>query len=218
MTSGVTRLSELEDFIDPEILNCFPFGFLEKNCFLPVRGENGGVVIVAADALRVDLGEIQRRLKVPLSLKTAPAEVILEAIHKHYYHPTSSKKIIDDLGDREMEGLQEEINGETGDLLDLANKAPVIRLVNQILYRATTMRATDVHVQSTETSLRVRYRIDGMLYDMFILPKKYQAAVISRIKIMSNLDIAEKRIPQDGRTTFKADSQQIDVRVSITPT
>ncbi|HPP12425.1 MAG TPA: ATPase, T2SS/T4P/T4SS family, partial [bacterium] len=216
--AGLPVLKNLEALIEPELLNSFPFGFLQKNQFLPVRGQDGGVLIIAADPLQIDLGEIQRIIGKEVSLASAPAEIILEAIEKFYYHPTSSRKIIEDLQDKEMEVLQEEINGESGDLLDLANKAPVIRLVNQILYRATTMRATDIHLQTTETSFRVRYRIDGLLYDMFVLPKKYQPAVISRIKIMSDLDIAEKRLPQDGRTTFKADSQQIDVRVSIIPT
>ncbi len=219
MTSpGSEIVKDIEPLVEPELLTSFPFSFLQKACFLPLRGENGKVLILTADPLQLDLGEIQSILGKEVKLQIGPADLILDIIQKYYYHPSSSKKIIADLQDKEMEVLQEEINGEGTDLLDLANKAPVIRLVNQILYRAVSMRATDIHLQTTETSFRIRYRIDGMLYDMFVLPRKYQPAVISRIKIMSNLDIAEKRIPQDGRTTFKADNQQIDVRVSIIPT
>ncbi len=148
-------------------------------------------------------------------------EEILNLLKKHYYSPSSSQKIIQELSRDEAvlgESFTEDLPAQNGDLLDLANQAPIIRLVNQIFYRAILMRASDIHIQSLESHLKVRYRIDGMLHDILTLPSKYQPAVISRIKIISDLDIAEKRIPQDGRTGIRVEDKQIDVRVSIIPT
>ena len=117
-----------------------------------------------------------------------------------------------------MTHLEEDIDVESMNLLDLANKAPIIRLVNQILYKAISMRASDVHINIGESVMKVRHRGGQFLHDIFVLPKKFHPAIVTRIKIISNLDIAEKRIPQDGRTSIKIDSKTTDIRVSIIPT
>ncbi|MCM8767609.1 MAG: type II secretion system ATPase GspE [Candidatus Omnitrophica bacterium] len=211
-------IENFEDRIDPEILNIFPYNFLKNNCFIPVNGENGEILIITNNPLNLDIGEIKTILKREIKIALSSEEKINEFIEKFYYHPSSSKKVIDDLSTEESLHLEEDIDTETSNLLDLANKAPVIRIVNQIIYRAISMRASDIHLQVMESSLKVRYRIDGILHDIFVLPKKYHPPIITRIKIMSNLDIAEKRIPQDGRTSIKVDSKKIDIRISIIPT
>jgi len=210
-------LEDPEPFIDPEVLTKFPFSFLQRNCLIPLRDKERGIIVAIDDPLRLDPGEIQAMLGEKFIVARAPAEKIRESLERHYYRPTSEKRIIEDLKDETIVDIQDEL-GESGNLLDLANKAPVIRLVNQIIYRAISMRASDIHLQSLENSFKVRYRIDGVLHDIFILPKRYQPAVLSRVKIMSDLDIAEKRVPQDGRTSIKTDGAQIDIRVSIMPT
>ncbi|MBI5360737.1 MAG: type II secretion system ATPase GspE [Planctomycetes bacterium] len=104
------------------------------------------------------------------------------------------------------------------DLLDMANKAPIIKLVNMVFFQALKMRASDIHIQPYEDKLQVRYRIDGILYDMMTPPKKIQDAIISRIKVMGKMDIAERRLPQDGRDTIKLGDSEIDIRISSVPT
>jgi type IV pilus assembly protein PilB len=204
----IKYLDNFEDRIDPEILNIFPYNFLKNNCFIPVLGDNGDIFIVTSNPLKIDIGEIKTILKKDVRIVLSSEEKINDCIEKFYYHPSSSKKVIDDLSSEEIIHIEGDIDTETSNLLDLANKAPVIRIVNQIIYRAISMRASDIHLQVTENSLKVRYRIDGVLHDIFVLPKKFHPPIVTRIKIMSNLDIAEKRIPQDGRTSIKVDSKK----------
>ena len=207
-----------EEKIEPDLLNLFPFSFLKNHSFIPLKGENGEIIITTSDPLKIDIGEIKEIIKKDVKIAISSEEKIIQCLEKYYYHPSSSKKVIEDLSSEETVHLEEEIDTETTNLLDLANKAPVIRIVNQIIYRAISMRASDIHIQATETTLKIRYRIDGVLHDIFVLPKKYHPAIVSRIKIISNLDIAEKRIPQDGRTSIKVDGRKIDIRISIIPT
>ncbi|MHC5211744.1 MAG: GspE/PulE family protein [Planctomycetota bacterium] len=104
------------------------------------------------------------------------------------------------------------------DILDTSSKAPLVKLVNMIMFQALKMRASDVHIQPYADRLQVRYRIDGVLYDMEAPPKKYQDAVVSRIKVMGKMDIAERRLPQDGRATLRLGEADVDVRISSVPT
>ena len=124
-----------------------------------------------------------------------------------------------------MEGIEEGNLESLGDdledvehLRDLASEAPVIRLVNLVMSRAIESRASDIHIEPFERDLKVRYRIDGVLYDVESPPKRLKAAVISRVKIMAKLNIAERRIPQDGRIKMKVLGKEIDLRVSTLPT
>ena len=107
---------------------------------------------------------------------------------------------------------------ETADLLDDASDAPIIRLLNHVITQSIKARASDIHVEPVQNSFKIRYRVDGILYDLLAPPKWILPALISRIKVMSNLNIAEKRLPQDGRFEVKIGTQNIDVRVSIIPT
>ena len=98
-----------------------------------------------------------------------------------------------------------------------ANEAPIVKLVNHLIVQAVKEDASDIHIEPFEKELRVRYRIDGEMYQRVIPPKRYQSAIVSRIKIMANLNIAEKRIPQDGRIQIKVGDKPIDLRVSVLP-
>jgi len=119
--------------------------------------------------------------------------------------------------DENVISLDTEIE-EGEDLLDVSRKAPLVKLVNMILFQALKMRASDVHVQPFADRIQVRYRIDGVLYDMEAPPKKYQDAITSRIKVMGKMDIAERRLPQDGRATLRLGEADVDVRISTIPT
>ena len=119
--------------------------------------------------------------------------------------------------DGDIGSLAAEID-EAEDVLDVSNKAPIIKLVNTILFQALKMRASDVHFQPYPDRLQVRYRIDGILYDMDPIPRRVQDAIVSRIKVMGKMDIAERRLPQDGRATIRLGDGEVDVRISSIPT
>ncbi|HQG43909.1 MAG TPA: type II secretion system ATPase GspE, partial [Spirochaetota bacterium] len=144
---------------------------------------------------------------------------IMKIINNHFdvLKEDSTTSVIENLEESDFEILSSPIT-ETEDILDMANEAPIIRLVNTVIKQAIEDRASDIHIEPFEKDLIIRFRIDGILYNMFTPPKKYQAAIISRIKIMSNLNIAENRLPQDGRIQLKVGGKDIDIRVSVFPT
>jgi general secretion pathway protein E len=123
---------------------------------------------------------------------------------------------LQELEPENIKSLQAEID-KSDDLLDMANKAPVVKLVNAILFQALKQRSSDIHIQPKEVEFVVRYRIDGILQDVMTLPKSVQDAFISRLKVMGKMDIAERRLPQDGTTSFVAAGREVDVRVSSLP-
>jgi general secretion pathway protein E len=140
------------------------------------------------------------------------AEEIADAISSE---SSSMDRIIEDYDEGSIDVNEE---GDVDHLKDLASEAPVIRLVNLIISRAVELQASDIHFEPFEDSFHIRYRIDGILHDMESPPKNLQAAVISRIKIMSKLNIAERRLPQDGRIKLRVQGKQIDFRISSLPT
>jgi general secretion pathway protein E len=142
----------------------------------------------------------------------------LGAINRFYEQSADTpEEMIQSMDTESSDRLLHELE-ETEDLLDVSDEAPVIKLVNLILFQAVKERASDIHIEPFQKELKVRYRIDGILYQRLNPPKKYQSAIISRLKIMAKLDIAEKRLPQDGRIPIKIADKDIDIRVSIIPT
>src|SRR5690606_8502477 len=148
----------------------------------------------------------------------APESGILDLIEKFYGNQSSSLgRIVEGMEESDLESLSDDAD-DIEHLKDLASEAPVIRLVNLIISRAIESRASDTHIAPFDRDLKVRYRIDGVLYDVESPPKRLKAAIISRIKIMARLNIAERRIPQDGRIKMKVLGREIDLRVSTLPT
>jgi 4-hydroxy-3-methylbut-2-enyl diphosphate reductase len=122
-------------------------------------------------------------------------------------------ELLEGLDEDDLIGIAAEID-ETEDVLDIANKAPIIKLMNTIMFEAQKNRASDIHLQPFADRLQVRYRIDGILYDTKVIPKKIQDALVSRVKVMGKMDIAERRLPQDGRTSLKVGDGDLDVRIT----
>ena len=187
---------------------------------LIATGEVNGVMKVATcnpfDFHPID--DLALMLGHTVSLVMAPKAEITGLINKAYQKKMDVvDEMLEDLEQDEMAGIAKELE-DGHDLLDMANKAPIIKLVNMMMFQALKMRASDIHVQPYEDKLQVRYRIDGILYDMMTPPKKIQEAIISRIKIMGKMDIAERRLPQDGRATIKLGDNDVDVRISSVPT
>ncbi len=191
-----------------------PHRFLRAFPSIPVHLENATLSIVMADPLDVETqSAIRLRTGFDLIVYLAPESVILEQLERLYGgEESTSEKLIETLG----EGFGEDENIEH--LRDLASEVPVIRMVNLIISRAVESRASDIHIEPFEKDLRLRYRVDGVLHSIDPPPNQLRAALISRIKLMAKLNIAERRLPQDGRIKLKVLGKEIDLRVSTLPT
>lgn len=205
-----------EKMADPELLAKLPLQFLRKHAVVPIRHDDK-VVFVTSDPFDFQPLDEMRLLIGPADSAVAARSAIIEGINR-FYPLEGTKEMIAELS--EEPGLDRvmdfgEIHEE--DILGMASEAPIIKLVNHILYQAVKRDASDVHIEPFEKEVRVRYRIDGELYNVMTPPKRIQAALSSRIKIMANLNIAEKRQPQDGRIQIKIADKAIDIRVSVLP-
>jgi general secretion pathway protein E len=202
---------------DLDLLARVPLKFLRDNKVMPVMID-GQLVILTANPFNFQpLDELNMLLGGGARYEVAPHTVIEEGINR-YYPIEGTKQMIEELEEEQEAGgtlAFEEI--EEKDILAMAGEAPIIKLVNHILFQAVKRGASDIHIEPFEKEIRVRYRIDGVMYDVMTPPKRLQGALSSRIKIMSHLNIAEKRLPQDGRIQIKVADKAIDIRVSILP-
>jgi type II secretion system protein E len=216
---GVPFLSAEELPLTPPPLKHVSPKYLRQYVACPIALEGATVTVATADPtnpLLVD--DLQQSLGVTIKLCVAPAPAILEAVERAYGANTALQKIVEGMGpasaDRHTEP-EEDVNH----LRDMAFEAPVVRLVNLLIEEALAADASDIHIEPFEDSLRVRYRIDGLLYDQEAPPRRLQAALTSRIKIMAEMNIAERRLPQDGRIRVTAPGgRRVDIRVSTVPT
>ncbi len=210
------------DYNDPDQLFAkIPIHFMKKNKMVPFKKKGSSILVAIADVLNIqpldDLKMIFPQFDFEALLTTE--EEIQRIINDHFHalNSESTDDVIEDLEESDFEILTSAIS-ETVDIMDMANEAPIIRLVNTAIKQAVIDRASDIHVEPYEKDLVIRFRIDGILYNMYTPPKKYQGAITSRIKIMANLNIAENRLPQDGRIQLKIAGKDIDIRVSTFPT
>jgi len=203
----------------PVVLAGISSRFIQENRIIPLEFRNNVLKVAMANPLDRDIIDA---LKVALSSDVvacrAESDIIDEYLKKFYEQESQNiNRIIEDIGDRGIEFLRDEEEEDVGHLKDLASEAPIIKLVNMLITRAIEGRASDIHIEPFEDEMKVRYRIDGVLHDVESIPKKLQAAIISRVKIMAKLNIAEKRLPQDGRIKLKVAAHEIDLRVSTIP-
>jgi general secretion pathway protein E len=211
-------LPTLPTDIDTNFTERIPIQFLKKFKMIPMAGEDGNVVVVNDPFMYQAQDELCQLLEWD-NAKTvmAPLSAILNTINFSYdISRDSAEEVIQDLHD-DPDSIISEIE-ETGDLLDDTSAAPVIKLVNLMFSQAIRAGASDIHIEPFKNRVAVRQRIDGILYDMFTPPSHIQAALVSRIKVMAKLNIAEKRLPQDGRTEIRIADKNVDVRVSTLPT
>ncbi|MCK9375846.1 MAG: Flp pilus assembly complex ATPase component TadA [Syntrophobacterales bacterium] len=192
--------------------------YLKENRVLPLRQENGHVLLAMADPDNQDLlSDLEVALGAPMVAVPAAEDEILEVIQAVYEPGSPMSRLVGDLEAEDID-LDMEESSEIGHLRDMAREAPIIQLVNLLVLRAIEMGASDIHLEPYEDDFRVRYRKDGLLFEAESPPKGLQAAVLSRLKIMARLDIAERRLPQDGRFRLKVKGHDIDFRVSTIPT
>lgn len=208
--------------VEADLIAKLPIAFAKQFRLLPVQAqEDGTVLVVTADPTDTSaLDQARLIVGAPLHVVLSPAQAVIDAINQAYDKlANESQRLVEDLeGTESLEELQQDIE-EAQDILDAgSDEAPIIRLVNSLLFRAVKERASDVHIEPYERDMSVRYRIDGVLREIIKPPKRAQNAIVSRIKVMGGLNIAEKRLPQDGRIRIKIAGKDIDIRLSTTPT
>ena len=191
--------------------------YLRTYAVCPVSVEGGLMTVATSDPRNpVVLDDLRQTTGLSVKLVISSPEAITEAIDRTYDGANASAL------QRIVEGIDEERGGDGDEdvshLRDMAFEAPVVRLVNLLIENAITAEASDIHIEPFEDTLRIRYRIDGILYDQEAPPRRLQAAVTSRIKIMAEMNIAERRLPQDGRIRVNLHGTRVDIRVSTIPT
>ncbi len=207
--------------LENDLVARVPINYAKKNRVLPIGRDDGSVIIAMADPARYEaLDDLHVLFGQPIRAVVASAEVIDEAINRAYDQAsaTTAQDLMIDLEEERLDLVANELASEPRDLLEADDAAPIIKLVNGLLSQAVKDRASDIHVEVFEKDLVVRFRVDGMLYDVISPPKRFHAAIASRIKVMAGLNIAEKRLPQDGRIRVRIAGRDIDIRVSSIPT
>lgn len=201
--------------ISADLVRDIPINYAKTHAILPYREEAESLIALTSnpvnlkvlDDLQVLFGKKVRPL-VTTSIK------LQDAINRVYEKSTANLSGLDEIEEEDYD-----LDDPIIDLLEAGeDDAPVIKLVNSLLFRAVKEKATDIHVEPYEKDMVVRFRVDGILYDVFKPPKKFQNSITSRIKVMGNLNIAEKRLPQDGRIPLKVGGKDIDIRLSTVPT
>ncbi|SET56896.1 type II secretion system ATPase GspE [Stigmatella erecta] len=207
------------DEVNPELVKRVPINFAKQAKLLPLALEDDTVIIAVADPLDTAvLDNARLLLGQSISPRIALGSTIVDAINAVYDRSINeAEQLVDEMEEADLDSLAHELE-EPKDLLDTDDEAPVIRLVNSILFRAAKERASDIHIEPMERELLVRFRVDGVLQEVIKPPKRYQNSIVSRVKVMGQLNIAEKRLPQDGRIRIKLAGRDIDIRLSTIPT
>lgn len=196
------------------------FNYLLEHKCLPIKLDNDLLTLAMADPLDFyTIDNLKLTLGIKIEVFLSIENDIVETIESWYGRRGSAmERIVGDMGEEEYELLSSSDSEDVEHLKDMASEAPVIKLVNLIVGKAVEIEASDIHIEPFENDLKVRYRIDGVLHDMEAPPEKLQNAIISRIKIMARINIAERRLPQDGRIKLRLRGKEIDIRVSTIPT
>lgn len=212
-----------DDNVPKDFVNLIPVQFARNYNLVGLANgsedTHGPMLVATCAPLDVHpMDDLASMLGIEIEPILSPKAEITSLINRAYKSKSDVVgEALDDLSEDDISSLAAEVD-EGEDLLNIANKAPIIKLVNMILFNALKMRVSDVHLQPYPDRLQIRYRVDGILYDMESAPKKVQEAIISRIKIMGKMDIAERRLPQDGRASLKLGEGDVDVRISSIPT
>ncbi|MCR9116281.1 MAG: GspE/PulE family protein [bacterium] len=208
--------------IPESIIEFVPESVARENVILPWKEHDGLLTVVMSSPDDPDTSEKLRFiLNRPIATALAPRENILEAINRYYgqMEGESADSMLQEFTDTAIDftATEEEGAQHIGDVVD-ENSAPIVRLVQLMIHEAVQLRASDIHVEPFEERVRIRYRIDGVLQERDSPPRRLLGAIISRIKILANLDIAERRRPQDGRIKVTVGEKELDLRVSTIPT
>jgi general secretion pathway protein E len=207
--------------VPSEFVDAIPAAYAQHHYLIGIKrdDDNGELIVVLSKPLDANaLDNVSKLIGAPVRPALATMAVITAAIDIAYEQRSMViEEVAEELDSQNLDQLVDEV-ASSNDLLDVVNRPPVIRLVNDILFRALQLRASDIHVHPYETKIQIRYRIDGILYDTLSLNRNVLPLVISRIKVMAGMDIAERRMPQDGRCSVRLGQREVDLRVSTVPT
>jgi type IV pilus assembly protein PilB len=217
---GVPSINLDEFEIDPAVIELIPEEVALKHTVIPVNRAGSTLILATADPSNIfALDDIKFLTGYTVQPVVAAEEAIRRAIDRYYQQATSIDDVLGDFDDSDIDVVSDDGDVDLAELGKEAEEAPVVKLVNLILTDAIKRVASDIHIEPYEKEFRVRYRIDGVLYEVMRPPMKLRNALTSRIKIMSELDIAERRLPQDGRIKLKMGrGKEMDFRVSVLPT
>jgi len=220
---GIPRVKKTElEKIDINVKNLIPESIIRRELALPISKDDNTLVVAMVDPLNViAIDELTSRSGFGVKTVIATESEIKNAIEKHYGKLISMDDLVKKMKPEEVEVVKEEVIIEEEDLSKLLKKGTepsIVDLVNYILVDAIRSRASDIHIEPGEKAIRLRNRIDGILYTVPSPPKRFQNAIVSRVKILAGMDIAEHRLPQDGRFKVRYEKRDIDFRVSVIPT
>ncbi|KPK40933.1 MAG: type II secretion system protein GspE [Omnitrophica WOR_2 bacterium SM23_29] len=215
---GIPRMDLSNYLIDPKTIELVPESLARKHLLIPLFKIGETLTVAMVDPLDVFAID-EMRLKTHCEIEpVVVAEKELQTALDQYYGAKGTMEDVIKSIDKDKFGLKEGVEPGLKTLEGLVEEAPVVKLVNLMIMEAIKAGASDVHIEPDENIMRTRYRVDGVLHEVTSPPKHLQSAVISRVKILSGMDIAEKRVPQDGRFQLKLENRQIDLRVSTVPT
>ena len=207
--------------VPAEFIETVPALYAQHHFLIGIRPEdsNGELTVVLSKPLDANaLDNVSKMTGLPVRAAVSTRAAITSVIDLAYEQRTTViEEVAEELDSQNLDQLVDEASG-SDDLLDVVNRPPVIRLVNDILFRALQLRASDIHVHPYESKIQIRYRIDGILYDTLSLNRNVLPLIVSRIKVMAGMDIAERRLPQDGRCSVRLGQREVDLRISTVPT
>jgi type IV pilus assembly protein PilB len=217
---GVPSVNLAEFEVDESVIKLVPEDVATKHQIIPINRAGSTLIIAMSDPSNIfAIDDIKFLTGYNVEVVVASDSSIREAIDKYYDQSASLTSVMSDLEDVDLEVVEESDDVDVKELAKATEEAPVVKLVNLILTDAVKKEASDIHLEPYEKEFRVRYRIDGLLYEVMRPPLKLKNAITSRVKIMSDLDIAERRLPQDGRIKLKlGKGREMDYRVSVLPT
>ncbi len=201
--------------IDRNLVGKIPISFARKHLLVPIEKKDSTVIVATAEPLDVASDDVSALLEAPVDVVVSSEEEIIRVINHVYEEEIGSREdVVEDLTNGEGVAELE----EPKDLLEATDEAPIIRFVNSLFFKAVREGASDIHIEVFESDLSIRFRVDGVLHEVHRLPRRLHPSISSRIKVMAGLNIAEKRLPQDGRIRLKLAGKDIDIRVSTIPT
>ncbi len=204
-----------------EFIEAVPATYAQHHYLIGIKCEtdDGELTVVLSKPLDANaLDNVSKMTGLPVKAAISTRTAITAVIDVAYEQRTTViEEVAEELDSQNLDQLVDEV-ATSDDLLDVVNRPPVIRLVNDVLFRALQLRASDIHVHPYETKIQIRYRIDGILYDTLSLNRNVLPLIISRIKVMAGMDIAERRLPQDGRCSVRLGQREVDLRISTVPT
>ncbi|OGQ30365.1 MAG: type II secretion system protein GspE [Deltaproteobacteria bacterium RIFCSPLOWO2_02_FULL_50_16] len=218
---GIPYLNKIDpDEVQLELIGNLSINYAKRNEVIPLRKEGDVISVAVANPFdHCILDDLRLFYGTRIRPQIASSYEIISSINIAYnkVSEVGQDKMVGELETENLDSIGQELE-EVQDLLESADEAPIIRLVNSLLFRAVKQKASDIHIEPFDKDMIVRFRIDGILYDIMHPPKKAQSAITSRVKVMADLNIAEKRLPQDGRIRIKIAGKDIDIRVSTIPT